>query len=213
VPLVKTHPFEEGAAGAAIVAGGDYLQSVGTNRYIAPGHHGSSRAYESVNGGYVTVAAPADQHSGSSLVQIAAWSAGAGRLVTLTDAANIFAGMIRAHNTGLFDICDNTSTRQAVSAAGWVAGPGVYDVNWQVGGAGLARTLWARIYEYATRTLVWDSGPVAVTAGSSSPIARVRVGAQGMTGGTVITDQVRLYDALEWPAQNPRPWGGWGVPI
>jgi hypothetical protein len=210
--LWKTITFEGGVPPNNVVVGGDILTISGTNKYTANSRVGAV-GYESTNGGFISVASPSDLSSGSFMFQITSYTGGSARIVTFTDNAAAFHGMIRAHSSGLFDICDNTTTRQAVSVAGWTAGATWYRCDYQVSGTGTARFIACRIYNDITGALLWDSGAVAVTAASANPVQRIRLGAQGISTGVVVTDHVRLYDALEWAPPLSTPFAAFGVPL
>jgi hypothetical protein len=211
VPASLLFDFEEGTPPNLLTVAGDYLQVTGTAKYTDDCIYGSV-ALSSVNGGFITVPAPADVHSGVLYTRVLSMATGSARIMTCTDSLNAFAGMIRMHTSGVFDICDSATTRQAVSVATW--SPEIsYRTEYQIAGAGTARTLAAKVYVENSTTPIWDSGAIAVTAASANPVARVRLGAQGVTAGEVITDHVRLYDSLLWPGPYLPPFAGAGVPL
>lgn len=206
--LVSTIGFEEGTVGATPAVDATYLLVNGTNQFVADARHGD-RALKSVNGGFVALPTPSSNFTVSSYVRMVSAASGSARVQTATDAANGFVGFTRMHTSGLFDICDNTSTRQAASVATWALGVW-YRLDTQFGGAGTARTCWTKVFVADSMDPVWDSGVVAITAASASATARCRIGCQGLTTGEVTTDTVRFYDALEWPLP---PWAQFGVPL
>lgn len=206
--LARVYNFEEGTPAAAVVVGGDYLLVTGTLQYGTVARY-DALALRSVNGGFTAVPAPANEHSGSMYVNALSLTAGAARVATFTDSANTFHGMIRMHLSGVFDICDATTTRIAASTATWAAGQW-YRIDYQVSGTGTTRTIAVQVFA-DSGLLIWNSGPVVVTTATANVISRVRLGAQGATTGEVMTDQVRLYTDLRWAGAYREPRRGFGV--
>lgn len=206
--LVKTYGFEEGVDGAALVVNADYLQVIGDVRYTTAKAHGTLGA-RGVLGGYISIAAPTNECTVSVYATVTAAITGSPRIITFTDSANVFHGMVRFHAaSGLFDICNAATTRVAASTVTWTIGTR-YRFDAQISGpAGTTRTITLRVFEGEGTVPIWDSGPIVVTGASANPVGRARIGAQGVTaGGDVLFDTIRTYNALEWPtpiaAVNP----------
>jgi hypothetical protein len=203
----KNYGFEEGTAGNALTVAGDYLVVTGTVQYHADARQGAL-SMTSVNGGLLTLPTPAGDFTVSSYVKMVSLSSGSARIQIGMDSANGFVGFTRMHNTNVFDICDASATRQALSVATWSLG-NWYRWDTQFSGTGLTRTIAARVFLADSGTALWDSGPVSVTSATSNAYARLRTGAQGVTTGEVRTDSVRFFDTLEWPQP---PYAQFGVP-
>lgn len=202
--LAKVLTFDGYTPPNAIPTGGDIVAKTGTYNASASSKFGSACG-ESVNGGFVQISNANDVHGGSIWVNVVTAITGSARVVTFTDASSTFMGMIRFHTSGIWDICDNTTTRQAQSIASWAVGAW-YRVAYLFTGSGLNRVIACRIYSgNGNGTPLWDSGNVAVTSATANPCTRIRIGAQGVTAGTVRNDQFRLYTTAEWTGTDRAP--------
>lgn len=197
--LAKTLTFEEGTAGNTLVTTTDIVQVIGTARYTATHKHGSL-AMSSLNGGYISVTTASNAVGFSCYAQVGSMVAGSARICTFTDSLNTFIGMARIHLSGVFDICDNATTRVAVSTSTWTAGAW-YRIDVTISGTGLTRSMTMKIFDNVESTVALETiGPVNVTSGTSNTADRIRTGAQGVTNGEIFVDTVRVYDTAEFAA-------------
>jgi hypothetical protein len=204
VALAKWYTFEEGVSGNAISAANDYTAVNGTVEFQSAAAEHGAIGMLSTSGGYLTVktAAP-DVGSFSVYFTIASSLTGSARIMTLLDSVNTFIGMFRAHSTNVFDICDASATRQAVSTYTWSVGT-TYRLDGTLTGSGTARTMAVKVFVGEDNASpVWDSGPVAITSATASAWAAARVGAQSATGGTVAIDDVRFFDTAAFAGPVP----------
>jgi alkaline phosphatase D len=218
VTLVKTYGFEEGVDGALLTVNSDYLLVSGDARFSTLAAAHGSRGVRSTSGGFFAVAAPANDCTVSVYATVRGSITGSPRVVNFTDTAGVFHGMVRFHAaSGLFDICNSTSTRVLASTATWV--PEVrYRFDVQITGTGTSRTITVRVFEGEGTVALWDSGPVVVTTTTTNPVARIRSGGHGITAGVLDVDTVRVYDTLEWPTPIAPVVSGtvhhlWSVPL
>lgn len=195
---LKWFTFEEGAAGNTPTVAGDYVATLGTIVYNAAAAAHGALGLRETNGGFLTVECGAGVQAFQIYFKVRAVTTGSPRIITAIDNANTFIGMIRAHTSGVFDLCDASTTRVVASSYTWIVDT-LYRAEATVTGTGLTRTWRVQIFVGENTTPVWDSLAQSVTSATSNAWTRARVGGQGGTAGQIDVDDARFFDNAAFP--------------